>query len=178
MVVQLGGSRAKYSKRQHQAKRAVTEVYSPPRVIEWAKRLPGYGIVLGLALDFTTRDEAGVPWDFDLPERRAAARKRIAEERPLFLIGSRMCTAFSAWQRLNAFRRDPKTIQKEYNKAMVHLEFVCQLYRDQLEAGRYFFHEHPASASSWQERCVASILALDNVDISIGDQCCDGQRDR
>ena len=34
LMVQLGGIRAKYNKRQHHAKQAVTEVYSPPRVIE------------------------------------------------------------------------------------------------------------------------------------------------
>ena len=34
LMVQLGGIRAKYNKRQHQANQVVTEVYSPPRVIE------------------------------------------------------------------------------------------------------------------------------------------------
>ena len=89
-----------------------------------------------------------------------------------------MCTAFSAWQRLNAVRRDPKAIQREYNKAMVHLEFVCQLYRDQVNAERYFLHEHPDSASSWQERCITAMLAMDSVDKCVGDQCCYGQRSR
>ena len=37
LVIQLGGSRAKYSKLQHQAKQAITEVYSPPRVTEWVR---------------------------------------------------------------------------------------------------------------------------------------------
>ena len=80
LVVQLGGSKARYSKRQRQAKQAITQVYSPPRVTEWATRLPGYGMVIGFALDLTTRDQAGVPWDFDLPERREAARRRIVEK--------------------------------------------------------------------------------------------------
>ena len=145
---------------------------------EWAKRIPGYGIVPGLALDLTTRDEDGVPWDFDLPERREAARMLIAEQKPLFLIGSPMCTAFCAWQRLNATRRDPESVRREYNKAMVHLEFVCQLYRDQVSAKRYFLHEHPDSASSWQERCITALLATATVDRCVGDQCCYGQNDR
>ena len=95
LVVQLGGSKQKYSRKmeyareaatlddakwlmQPQAKHTITEVYSPPRVTEWAKRLPGYKIVLGLALDLITRDDNGIPWDFDLPERREAARRLIA----------------------------------------------------------------------------------------------------
>ena len=99
LVVQLGGSKQKYIKKfcAHEAARTqhtITEVYSPPRVTEWSKRLPGYGIVPGLALDLTTRDDNGIPWDFDLPERRAAARKLIAEQKPFFLVGSPLCTAF------------------------------------------------------------------------------------
>ena len=178
LVEHLGGSREKYSRKQHQANQSVTEVYSPPRVTEWAKRLPSYGIVPGLALDITTRDDDGVPWDFDIAERRQTARRLIAEQKPLFLVGSPMCTAFSTWQRLNATRRDPKTVQKEYIKAMVHLEFVCQLYRDQVAAGRYFLHEQPASNSSWHERCITALLATDGVDRCVGDQCCYEQRDR
>ena len=61
---------------------------------------------------------------------------------------------------------------------MIHLEFMCQLYRDQLEAGRYFLHEHTADASSWQERCISMLLNMDEVDRMVGDQCCYGQRDR
>ena len=54
----------------------------------------------------------------------------------MFLIGSPMCTAFCTWQRLNALRRDPGVVRQEYNKAMIHFEFMCQLYRNQMEAGR------------------------------------------
>ena len=110
LVEHLGGSREKYSRQQHQAKQAITEVYSPPRVTEWAKKLPGYGIVIGFAFDLITRDDNGVPWDFDLAERREAARRFIAEQKPLFLVGSPMCTAFCTWQRINATRRDPKVV--------------------------------------------------------------------
>ena len=67
-------------------------------------RTPGFGIVPGLALDLTTFNENGVAWDFDKPERREAARARIAREKPMFLIGSPMCTASSAWQHLNRER--------------------------------------------------------------------------
>ena len=115
-----------------------TEVSSPPRITACAKLLPGFGIVPGLALDLTTVDENGVAWDFDIPSRREEARRRIKEQKPMFLVGSPMCTAFCNWQRLNAIRRDPTVVAREWNKAMVHLEFVCRLYREQLEGGRFF----------------------------------------
>ena len=104
-----------------------------------------------------------------MPERRDAARRRIAKERPFFFVGSPMCAAFSIFHRVNVFRRDPDAIRWGYNKVMVSLEFACQLYQDQLDAGRDFLHEHPAMARSWQERCIAAILAVDGVDKSVGD---------
>ena len=79
----------------------------------------------------------------DRLERREAARARIAREKPMFRIGSPMCTAFSAWQHLNRERRDPALMQREYNKAMIRLEFVCKLYRDQADARRYFLDGTP-----------------------------------
>ena len=100
LVNQLGGDAKKYVKKlkKQNGKRATTEVYSPPRVTAWAKRMPGFSIVPGLALDLTTVDENGVAWDFDRPERREA---RIAREKQMFLIGSPMCTALSAWRWYN-----------------------------------------------------------------------------
>ena len=64
--------------------------------------------------------------EFDKPERREAARARIAREKPMFLIGSLICTAVSAWQHLNRERRDPAVVQLEYNRAMIHLELVAR----------------------------------------------------
>ena len=34
-------------------------------------------------------------------------------------------------------------------KAIRHITFCCELYQLQLDAGRYFLHEHPWSAKSW-----------------------------
>ena len=72
-------------------------------------------------------------------------------ERPMLLIGSPMCTAFSTWQRINDKIRDPSVCAAEKARAVVHLEFSISLYREQLRNGRYFLHEHPAYATSWQE---------------------------
>ena len=61
-----------------------------------------------------------------------------------------MCTAFSSWQRINDKIRDPEVCADEKKRALVHLNFCIDLYREQHENGRYFVHEHPASATSWQ----------------------------
>ena len=92
-------------------------------------------------------------WDFDSKVMRDRAMKKVKEERPMLLVGSPMCTAFSTWQRINDKIRSPVTVAAEKKRAIEHLEFVCDLYREQMRHGRYFLHEHPAYATSWQEPC-------------------------
>ena len=41
----------------------------------------------------------------------------------------------------------------------------------QIEAGRYFLHEHPASAMSWAEEEVRRIARMQGVQVVVGDQC-------
>ena len=178
LVRELGGNSSTYQRERGRALRAVvSEIYSTPRVTAAAKMLPSLGILPGFALDLTTADEHGHPWDFDLAECREKARRKVIEERPLFLIGSPACTAFSSWQNVNEQRRDPLEVRREYTRAMVHLRFVCELYRLQDECGRYFVHEHPLGATSWHETCITEILEREGVGKTVIDQCQYGQQD-
>ena len=103
VIRDCGGSRRAYGRERKKMIRAtISEVYSPPRVTACTKLMPSCEIMPGFALDLTTVDAQGIPWNFDLPERRAVARRLVEEQEPMFLIGSPMCTAFSSWQRLNA----------------------------------------------------------------------------
>ena len=177
VVRDLGGSRRAYSReRGAQMKAVVSEIYSPPRVTACAKLLPSLNVIAGFAMDLTTADHQGVPWDFDILERRVAARRMIEEQQPVLLVGSPMCTAFCTWQRLNELKRDPVVTKREYVKAMVHLQFVCELYRVQMDSGRYFLHEHPVGASSWKEACIDDLLSDPRVERVTGDQCQYGQQ--
>ena len=176
LVDELGGSRGGYRRdRKKQLKALVSELYSPPRVTNAAKLLPSLKAMPGYAFDLTTSDENGVPWDFDIPERRAEAKRRILEQRPVLLVGSPMCTAFSTWQHLNATKGDPVKIKEAYTRAMVHLQFSCEMYEIQVSGGRYFLHEHPDKAMSWKEWCITRIGDMDGVGRTTGDQCQYGQ---
>ena len=142
-VRSLGGSRGAYKRERKVAlNRIVSEIYSPPRVASAAKLLPSLKIIPGASLDITADQENGKPWDFDLVENRLKARKLYDEQRPALLVGSVICTAFSAFQAMNEQRRDPEVVQRERIRAMVHLRFVCGLCQMQLDEGRYFLHEH------------------------------------
>ena len=53
-----------------ESKHKVAEIYSPARVTDMARRRPKLGIAPGFAMDITTCDEEGIPWDFTVAERR------------------------------------------------------------------------------------------------------------
>ena len=95
----------------------------------------------------------------------------MREQKPIVLIGSPMCTAYSTWQRLNRKRRPAAIVDRELVKARLHLDFVTSLYREQVEGGRFFIHEHPLHADSWSEECISEILDIPGVGIAHGDQC-------
>ena len=109
-----------------------------------ANLCPSDGIPPGFALDLTTNDSDGTHWDFDEEEMRSRASFKIREEQPMLLIGSPMCTAFSAWQHINNSKRDHKVTSKEYARGLSHLKFCCELYEYQVAHGRYIIYEHPA----------------------------------
>ena len=114
----------------------LAEVYSPPRVTAEADKM---GMQAGEAMNIITG------WDFNNEEQRMRAVNYIEKEKPMLLIGSPMCTAFSQLQRLNAKNAHSVTKMKE---AINHMKFVTKLYGMQADAGRLFLHEHPATATS------------------------------
>ena len=52
--------------------------------------------------------------------------------------------------RIKSFKMDPVKWEALWNKGVGHMLFAIKLYRIQSEAGRFFLHEHPASASRWR----------------------------
>ena len=139
----------------------VAEIYSPPRVTSLAEK---YGMLPGFALDITVTDpDDGLPWNFDKLSKRKKAIQLIKTQSPKLLIGSPMCTAFSIIQGLNKGRMRPENWDKMRKHGKKHLKFACELYKIQHSAGRYFIHEHPDTANSWEEHCVQQVMNLKGV---------------
>ena len=151
----------------------VSEIYSPPRVTLELMRGRFKHLSPGLAFDLTVNDpDDGKPWDFSRASKRAKARELIKQTRPMLLIGSPMCTRFSTWQRLNdAKAQNPDLIRKAHAEACAHIEFVVELYREQLAGNRYFLHEHPRFASSWDLECMQLLSSVPGVRTVRADQC-------
>jgi hypothetical protein len=122
-------------------------------------------------MNLTTNDENGQPWNFDDAHQRQRARERLRADKPLILIGSPMCTAFSCLQSINYAKMHPDRVRAILTRARMHLNFVCSLYEEQVQGGRYFIHEHPATATSWEEPAVKRVMNLPEVRVSRADAC-------
>ena len=95
----------------------------------------------------------------------------------MLLVGSPMCTAFSAWQRINNLIRSPVMVAAELKRAKQHLDFCVELHREQGKAGFYFMHEQPAFASSGQKDIIKSMMKDEGVVKATCDQCMYGCAD-
>ena len=83
-----------------------------------------------------------------------------------------MCAAFSTWQYLNRSKSKAKeAIARAFAAACVHMRFVAEMYHEQLEGNRYFLHEHPRYATSWELDCMVTLQKCYGVDTVRGDQC-------
>ena len=137
----------------------VTEVYSPIRV-------NGHAANMGLkprdSMDLVTG------WDFSREDHRRMAKKRIEETKPNLLIGSPECRMFSALQILSPWSAEKESRRKD---AEAHVNFVCELYKQQIQENRWFLHEHPVGATSWRLKSVQNIMKMAGVQCAIADQC-------
>ena len=80
----------------------VSEAYSPVRVTGMAENM---GLILGLAMDLSTYDEHGNPWDFNNATMRQKAKAIVKSTAAMLLVVSPMCSAFSRLQTFNVKRR-------------------------------------------------------------------------
>ena len=105
-------------------------------------------------------------WNFR--RNREAAIEYVRRAKPKLLIGSPMCSMFSALQNLSEL---PKEKEETWGEAREHIKFVVQLYRMQLKEGRVFIHEHPARASSWDLEEMKELMQEEHVYSAFADQC-------
>ena len=141
------------------AKAKVAELYSPPRVTKELRKVRSMNLAAGSTFDMVA-DSAGRVWDFRRADDRARARRQISKEQPYLVIGSPPCTSFSLLNvNLNRGRVDAKELQRRQAEGRVLLNFAAEIYRDQLARGVHFLHEHPLTATSWDEPAITALRA-------------------
>ncbi len=135
-----------------------------------AKVAQKLGFRAGSSFDFANG------WDSNLADHRKKGWTNIEEKPTYLLIGFPPCTYFSMLQELNvaAHAHKPEWMARfdeEKRKAKIHVEFCCFLYREQLQQGRHFLHEHPWSARSWALPCVHEVPSHPSVELLQGHMC-------
>lgn len=153
----------------------VAEFYNPPNIAGMAA---GMGLKAGWSMDITTNDTDDRAWDFNVPEMRNKAIRKLLTDRPMLLIGNPMCTIHNVMNNVNHARMPREVVGERFEYASKHLKFATQLYKLQIQSGRDFLHEHPEGASSWQERCILQVLEMEGVDRVVADQCKCGLRSK
>ena len=123
----------------------VAELFSEPRVTTWCEE---NDLNAGASFDLKTG------WDLHRPEHRAAVLEYLKKAKPKVVIGSPPCTMFSRLQNMNGWTEER---QQQRRRDLILLRFAAKVYRMQTEAGRYYVHEHPATASSWSEREILNL---------------------
>ena len=81
-------------------------------------------------------------------------------EKPKLLVGSPECKMFSTLQNLSPWTVDKA---KKLVEARAHMRFVCDLYEEQINEGRWILHEHPVGATSWKMDVMMRILKMKGV---------------
>ena len=79
---------------------------------------------------------------------------------------------------MNFRKMSKEKVQKIISEGQLHLNFMIKIYKKQLAKGKYFIHEHPASAVSWDEREMVKLMAHDGVILTKADQCMYGLETR
>ena len=82
----------------------------------------------------------------------------MGSESQKLLIGPLECAMFSALQNMSPWTARK---QKQLEADIEHLKFMVEIYKKQVEEGRYFIHEHPAGTSSWHIKEMVELLQME-----------------
>ncbi|CAK0826208.1 unnamed protein product, partial [Prorocentrum cordatum] len=147
----------------------VAEVYSPHR---FSARAAEFQLRPGFAADLEELKEDGTPWDLRRPEDVKELEKQQERMDPILLTGPPPCEKFSLLRGLSAKFRTDEQGAAEMEEARHHLKVAVDAYWRQLrKPGRYFLHEHPWSARSWNEDIVKELVAHPGVFTVKGPMC-------
>ena len=119
----------------------------------WLQSWPKQGCRCGPSIDLETG------WNLTQNETRARLRCELPRRRPRIVIRPPPCTNVSALQRLTPACRRKNYLRfcEELEEGRSLLELAMQVAKNQLAEGAGFLHEHPRTASIWQEPCVSDL---------------------
>jgi hypothetical protein len=141
----------------------IAEFYSPRRLLPeaWERGLSGI-----FSLDLNTG------WDFTRQHAQDMSINLLVIFCVIFLMLSPPCTSFSSLMHMwNYPKMNPEKASEMWALGMRFLEHSMRAAAVQVEGGRFFAFEHPASASSWKQVCTQTVKAMPGVQTVEFDQC-------
>ena len=154
-------------KLSHEQLRTVTEVFNPGC---FQGRVSRHGLGMGQVFDLA------VGIDLLKRNKRHEVRDYIRVEKPGLTVISPPCQMFSSLQNLSQGRRESSEgLMNRYlesrREAKTLLNFAVEVAEMCLGLGLKFVFEHPATATSWQERELGRLRRRTDVTYVKCDQC-------
>ena len=165
----MEGKAKGHSKTPHRASGEVVhlmELFSEPRVAQWCSE---HCLKAGISVDLKTG------WDLHRRDHQELVLEYVRKNKPMMIVGSPPCTMFSALQNLTPWSAER---EQRRRRDVALLRFAMKVYRLQVDEGRYFVHEHPATASSWREGAVKDLVKRQGVSMVVSDLCMFGLKTR
>eukprot|EP00435_Cladocopium_sp_Y103_P074255 s37_g47.t1 len=127
-------------------------------------------------LEFTNPPnfDARSGWNFFCASDRAKFWKCLREEKPDLVLMSPICKPFSILMHSNWSRMKPDEVRRIQTEGLTMLNFCFQVAQFQLDAGRHFWLEQPATASSLATHGAKCLLDQVGVFLAQFDQCAAG----
>ena len=138
------------------------EWFSPPRLVPYLKDL---GRAAEISIDVKTG------FDLEKPGDLAMANRIVDARRPRVEFTCSPCAFFSNMMNINKHRMCPYKYKAKEVVGKNLLKVGMHRASEALKRGDAFVHEHPQTASSWNEEVVLAIAAHPSVGTVDFDQC-------
>eukprot|EP00971_Amphidinium_carterae_P220004 4367367-Amphidinium_carterae.2 len=146
----------------------LVELYSPKRFRQAAVHL---GLRPGIAIDLEVQKSNGEYWDLTREQDVQEMWALLEREDPEYILASPPCTSVSILQNLNRHKRDPARVQEEEAEGRRHLYICVKAFWRQVEKGKFFLHEAPATALSWKDPAIVELMQAEGVQVVQGPMC-------
>lgn len=153
------------------------ELFSPKRFNAYASKMglrPGFSV--DLCEEKPYGPNAGQCWDLSKDADVEELEQLVDYEKPELLTGSPPCDAFSLLQNLSKSFRNEARRELKLAEGRRYLHTAIKFYRKQLNAKRYFLHEHPLGCASWQDSEMVALQREDGVYTVTSPMCCYGMK--
>ncbi|CAK0841849.1 unnamed protein product [Prorocentrum cordatum] len=130
-----------------------------------------FGMLPGLAADISLKDrESQEALDMRKIVNQQRYMQALEDQDPYLVIGAPPCTRVSKLTSLNRGKyKDPEAHAKAEEDDRALLRFGMEVYKDRHAKGRWFLHEHPWDAKSWDDEAVKEVISLPGVYLVRGD---------